>query len=190
VIVDAVARVVEAVNPPRAHEKDVERIAIAALRSIATAGTDVVPAGVTKRQLLKASRDLKAAHEAVSSLPAGYRQQLAPDALLLELERVHHASEALAAGIVVKHSGGRRIIARQKAEAAKWAFDLLYGTSINRRKVPLTRGGAYFKLTELLLELATGREAGDVEKACSKFFRQFGRNEMLSAAAHHRRKNC
>jgi hypothetical protein len=177
------SRVVHAVDPPRVYEKDVERLAITALRSIAAAGTDVVTAGAAKRKLLKAAQDLKAAYESVSTLPTGYRQRLDADKLLYELERVHHASEALAAEIVVRRSGGgvsKRRVARQKAEAAKWAFDLLYGTSITRRRVPLTRGGPYFELAGLLFHLATGRAPGDMERACAIFFRQFGRHEVLS----------
>lgn len=135
----------------------------------------------TRRQMLKLEAKLKELCRAINELPPNYRYYLF-DSLLPEPNEATNATslpnsftDMLTAVLspVTKlansgehENGGRArgVSARRKQIAAQEAFDLLLYWG--ERAPTLTQDGDYYGLTAALFEIATGKPAGDVERAC------------------------
>jgi hypothetical protein len=149
-----------------------------ALRRIAEPEPSRDTLAVSKKKVLKLASDLARVRATICTINKELvRDHLEGEALVSEAERVRLRCQEFAARIEsfrLGRSGGKRQsrINASNARVAAWrAFRLLasYGN-----RPTLTRGGQYFELTQLMIKLATGREASEdaVERACRWYFHQ------------------
>ena len=173
-VLDGVKRILQLVRPEKENIERCRRDVMDGIRMIASM-PPYVPPSVLKRQLSKVTAEMKAARKAINELPSGWRGLLDADIFLNELARVIQKSEELASCIRVKKRGGgdprKRTAAFQKNFAAGQAFDLL--NDWGGRTPTLTKDGEYYRLTEMLMKIATERKsAGDVERACARVLKK------------------
>jgi hypothetical protein len=152
-----------AVAQPR-RDRDQWRLeATEALQRILNLRIDADSHGPAKAQLLKAARDLHKARNSLRAVTSDLRHGLRIEAFLSEMKRVEDDAESLSRQMVVRRTGGsraKRVTASKARLAAELGFNLLndYGNAPT-----LTRGGKYFRLTEMMI----GRASGDtIERAC------------------------
>jgi hypothetical protein len=152
-----VARIVDTL--PSLHAKARRSIVIDTLRMIRK--YSVTHPGSERRQLLKAVKILKKAHDILAELPLS--PSVAGD-LMRKLARIRDGCKQRAGKMTVKHSGGRIIEAARKKIAAESALTILL---LCGEKPTLSRSGSYLKLATLLFEVATGKRV-NLERVCAK----------------------
>jgi hypothetical protein len=165
-----VERVLKLVRPNKEDHDACRRDAMDAIRMIGEMRNMLSPREL-KERLFKAATQLKAARAAISKLPLGVQAQWNAAPLLSEMAAFSQKSEHTADCLLVKKRNGGSLekhnAASRKQCAAGQAFDLL--TDWGHRRATLTKNGEYHRLTEMLIEIATGQSsAGDVERACAR----------------------
>ena len=120
------------------------------------------PRMLRERQLAKVASKLGAAVAAINSLPLEWR--FGSNNLIRELDRASQAFRKLAERSKRKKVGRNATVAyRQKLEAAHQGFVLMIRWA---KHAPTLTGDDYSNVVATLFEIATGKQPGDVTKAC------------------------
>ena len=120
------------------------------------------------RQLEKVAGKLKAAVAAINGLPLEWR--FGSNNLICELDRVNQAFRKLAEMSKRKKVGRNATVAyRQKLEAAHQGFVLMIRWA---KHAPTLTGDDYSSVVATLFEIATGKQPGDVTKACRQIINE------------------
>jgi hypothetical protein len=122
--------------------------------------------GKTAKQLEQFAAKANGVIMAINALDPSLQWRLGAEALVEELRRAIDASVMHVPRAVTQSGGSRK--AREdrvmKEVAANLALEMLWPDGASRP--PLTAGGKWITLTEILYEVATGRECGGAYRAC------------------------
>jgi hypothetical protein len=142
--------------------------------------TDPVTPGVAKKMLESVETSAKGLSVAIAALPGWHRDRLNLDPLLGELDRVRRECRRLVDAVEVRRAGGGRRgrLDRARKEYAAWvAADLLLSEGASICVPSVAHDSVWVRLTEILLKIATGREPGDVSRACQEAMKKMEREE-------------
>jgi hypothetical protein len=183
----SVDRVLETVRPRWDGREQFRRGVAGALQSIAELASARTPA-IQRDDLRAAATALKRARTKINSLTERQREQLRTDLLMSEVNRVIEEGESLAEqaarGVKPKREGWTS--AKCKRLAAFCASDLLLDWGSGRGPVTLADNGIFRKVTELLVELATGTQVSSAARECAAQLEELERQGVLGGAADRR----
>jgi hypothetical protein len=150
------------------------------VKKIAGHEPDLEPKGAVTKKLERVAARALHLMMVIDELAPAMRHQLGIDALRDELKRLVSESRRLTPPRVERSGGSQRRRSDRaiKRMAAEMSFAMLFewvsvmGT--------LTPTGPWIRLTEILVKIATGRELGDVSRACSDYLAALEERDVFS----------